>query len=227
MQQEKLKKKIEETTKSLLIETAKEATVNHSQKSMDIDSKLRKIENDNTTLKTLISDLENYLQKSDCYLELLKLEGIERLMRVLDREEKKNREGSRNNFTNQMEILRFIRVIACKNNPKVSIAFAEAVQKVPNYVVIILRNFHPVNIAISAYVLELLTDYIWRTDDSERALEQLKSVRRVAEGEWSLIIFTETLINTNNILMVFYVLKFINELLASFVDDEEMIKFKK
>lgn len=92
---------------------------------------------------------------------------------------------------------------------------------------IILRNFHPVNIAISAYVLELLTDYIWRTDDSERALEQLKSVRRVAEGEWSLIIFTETLINTNNILMVFYVLKFINELLASFVDDEEMIKFKK
>lgn len=40
-------------------------------------------------------------------------------------------------------------------------------------------------------------------------------------------IFTETLVNTNNILMVFHLVRFINELLASFVEDDKMMKFKR
>jgi len=90
-----------------------------------------------------------------------------------------------------------------------------------------MRNFHPINIAITAFVLELLTDYIWRTEDSEQALEQLRSCRKDFEDGWSLKMFTETLINTNNILMVYYVLRFMNELLASFVEDDKLLKFKR
>jgi len=73
-----------------------------------------------------------------------------------------------------------------------------------------MRNFHPVNITITAFVLELLTDFIWRTEDSEQMLEQLSNCRKDFEDGWSLKIFTDTLINTNNILMVYYLLRFMN-----------------
>jgi len=97
----------------------------------------------------------------------------------------------------------------------------------PTYLASIMRNFHPINIAITAFVLELLTDFIWRTEDSEQALEQLRNCRKDFEDGWSLKVFTDTLINTNNILMVYYLLRFMNELLASFVDNDKLLKFKR
>lgn len=108
-----------------------------------------------------------------------------------------------------------------------STLFSESLVAVPNYISSVLRNFHPVNIAISALVLELLTDFIWRTEDSEQVVAQLQLYRSEFGYTWPLQIFLETLANSNNLLMVFYLLRFINELLASFISEDQMRQLKK
>lgn len=55
----------------------------------------------------------------------------------------------------------------------------------------------------------------------------MRNSRKEYEDGWSLKVFTDTLINTNNILMVYYILRFMNELLASFVEDDKLLKFKR
>lgn len=120
-----------------------------------------------------------------------------------------------------------IRTLSTKTNATQSGLFSEALVDVPNYTSSILKNFHPINIGISSLVLELLTDYIWRTEDSEQVVAQMQLYRSEFGYTWALQAFLETLAHSNNIVMVFYLLRFINELLASFINEEQTLKIKR
>ena len=43
--------------------------------------------------------------------------------------------------------------------------FAE-VGKIRDYAIILMRAYHSVNIAVTAYVLQMLQDYAWKVEDS-------------------------------------------------------------
>lgn len=114
---------------------------------------MQKLESATSALKPLLSELDNYLESHSCHSNFLDIYGLPRLVKLLDREEKKNREGPQNNFTNQIEILKMIRSLALRSNNNFSQQFSESVHNLPTYVASIMRNFHPVNIAITAFVL--------------------------------------------------------------------------
>ena len=68
----------------------------------EMENKLMKIEQCPSTLKTLLNDLEKYLKEKQLYKQFFEMGGIHRLVTILEREEKKNREGIQNNFNNQI-----------------------------------------------------------------------------------------------------------------------------
>ena len=68
----------------------------------EIEDRLTKIEESPSTFKTLLHDLEKFLSDKDAHKVFLDIKGVERLVGLLSREEKKNREGTLNNFTNQI-----------------------------------------------------------------------------------------------------------------------------
>lgn len=139
----------------------------------DIEDKLQKIESSNSnSLRPLLADLENYLETNGCHKKLLEAEnGLNRIIKLLDREERNNSEGTGMNFNNQIEILRLLKGLS----DKASSTYIQAVGNCPHYVRSIMKNFHPININISAHVIHLLQTYIWKSEDeSDQAFLALK-----------------------------------------------------
>jgi len=77
---------------------------------------MEKLENATASIKPLLTELSSYLDTHSCHSTFLEIYGLPRLIKVLDREEKKNREGPKNNFTNQIEILRLVRSLAVRTH---------------------------------------------------------------------------------------------------------------
>lgn len=142
----------EERRKSQLLLMRKDASQS-SHKLQELEEKLTHVENATTSLKPPLADLSNFLDVNMCHEPFLQINGLAKLIKLLDREEKKNREGPKNNFSNQIELLRLIRSLALRTVGNFSVSYSEAVQNVPTYLASVMRNFHPVNIAITAFVL--------------------------------------------------------------------------
>lgn len=51
--------------------------------------------------------------------------------------------------------------------------------------------------------------------------------RKFHSYSWTMEPFTDTLISTNNIMMVYHILKFINEFMGSMIEDDKIVKFKQ
>jgi len=76
----------------------------------------------------------------------------------LDKAIRINSNGTKTNFSNQIEILKFFRVFSDRY-PK---DFYNYITELRNYGSIIIKTYHPVNTHATAYCLSLLTDYLWR-----------------------------------------------------------------
>lgn len=163
---------------------------------------------------TLLLTLRN------AWTEFIKINGIERLVFILDKAILANKQGTKTIFQNQIEILKFLKSL-CDHNPK---EYFQVVATIPDYPIILLRAYHPVNVSVTAYVLLMLQDYSWKVESASI----LATLRRFQEeGGWGSFLqpFAETIFETNNILMCYYNLRFVNEVLISIVDDTEKEEF--
>ena len=80
-----------------------------------------------------------------------------------------NAAGTKTNFSNQIEILKFFRVFSDRY-PK---DFYSNITEIKNYGSVLMRAYHPVNMQITAYCLSLLTDYLWRVEEGDDILKIL------------------------------------------------------
>lgn len=92
------------------------------------------------------------------HAEFIELRGFERLLELLDKAVKINAAGTKTNFSNQIEILKFFKLFS-ERYPK---DFYNYVARIKNYASVIVKTYHPVNTHIAAYCLSLLTVYLWR-----------------------------------------------------------------
>lgn len=78
--------------------------------------------------------------------------GIERILNVLIREIKTNKEGFKTNFSNQIDLLRFLKGYS-SHYPK---EFYSHIDGREDYGNILMDTFHPVCTPVTAYCLSLL-----------------------------------------------------------------------
>jgi hypothetical protein len=57
----------------------------------------------------------------------------------------------------------------------------------------IIQAYHPINVGVTAYVLSLLEDYMWRTEDTKSIFDVLKDYAKQENYENYLQPFSETL----------------------------------
>jgi hypothetical protein len=100
------------------------------------------------------------------------------------------------------------------------------VATIADYPLILLRGYHSVNVSVTAYVLMMLQDYSWKVE-SGSILQTLQRFQGECGLKSFLDPFVETIYETNNILMCYYNMRFINELLISIVDDNEKAVFEQ
>jgi hypothetical protein len=81
-----------------------------------------------------------------------------------------NKQGNKTVFQNQIEILKFLKELSDRNQNE----YFDEVAKIEQYTLILLRAYHPVNIAVSAYVLTMLKDYSWKVEDGISIVNALK-----------------------------------------------------
>lgn len=127
-------------------------------------------------------------------------------MKILDRAIQTNKQGTRTIFQNQIEILKMLKSLS-DHNPK---EYFQVVSKLPEYTIILMRAYHPVNVAVTAYVLLMLQDYNWKVENGVSMLETLRAYQAENQLKSFLDPFVEAIYETNNILMCFYNLRFIN-----------------
>ena len=84
--------------------------------------------------------------------EFIEVSGPERILNVLAKEIKINKEGVKTNFSNQIDILRFLKSYSSRY-PK---EFYINIEEREDYGNIIMETFHPVCTPVSAYSLSLL-----------------------------------------------------------------------
>jgi hypothetical protein len=82
------------------------------------------------------------------------------LIRILDKAVQANKQGTKTIFQNQIEILKFLKSL-CDHNQK---DYFSVVATIEDYPIILLRAYHPVNVAVTAYVLLMLQDYSWKVE---------------------------------------------------------------
>jgi hypothetical protein len=138
-------------------------------------------------------------------------------MKILDKAIANNKQGTKTIFQNQIEILKFLKSLS-DHSPK---EYFTTIAGIRDYAIILLRAYHPVNIAVTAYVMLMLQDYSWKVENSLTLMESLKLFKEENGHASVLEPFAETIYNTDNILVCYYSLRFINEILISIVDDEE------
>lgn len=132
---------------------------------------------------------------------------------MLIKEVKVNKEGFKTNFSNQIDILRFLKSFS-SHYPK---EFYTDIENRDDYGNIIMDTFHPVCTPVAAYCLSLLEDYIWRAEESKTVFTVLKEYAAKESYSSFLSPFVETLETSSNVLTVFYILKFVNELMGATV----------
>ena len=104
--------------------------------------------------------------------------------------------------------------------------FFTSIEKNEKYAEIILSAYHPIHVGVTSYVLSLLEDYIWRCEENKNLFYFLKSYAKQEKYTYYLQPFAETLDTTDNILMVYYHLKFINEILVATVNEKQKESLK-
>ena len=103
--------------------------------------------------------------------------------------------------------------------------YKEHIAKLPNYLNTIIKAYHPINVAVTAYSLSLFEDYLWKVEDEASVIKALKETRDTKEDSF-LQRFADTLGNTDNILMVYYNIKFINELIAAVIQEDPKLEIQ-
>jgi hypothetical protein len=98
------------------------------------------------------------------------IDGIRRIVSVLNRAVAANKLGTKTIFQNQIEILKFLKSLS-DQHPK---EYFHTVCNIPEYAITLLRAYHPVNVAVSAYVLLMLQDYAWKVESRHTILESLE-----------------------------------------------------
>ena len=83
-------------------------------------------------------------------------------MKILDRAIISNKKSHKSIFQNQIEILKFLKSLS-DHSPK---EYFTTVATIKNYSLVLLRAYHPVNIAVTAYVMLMLQDYAWKVENS-------------------------------------------------------------
>ena len=77
------------------------------------------------------------------------------------------------------------------------------------------------NAAVTAYVLSLLEEYVWKVDDGESIIEVLKKTTEQPKKSHDKISYLQRFVDiidtSDNILMVYYNMKFINEMIAAVI----------
>jgi hypothetical protein len=58
--------------------------------------------------------------------------------------------------------LKFLKSLSDHNSKE----YFNAVRDIEDYALVLLRAYHPVNVAVSAYVLLMLQDYAWKVEGS-------------------------------------------------------------
>lgn len=144
-------------------------------------------------------------------------------MVILDRAIAANKQGTKTIFQSQIEILKFLKSLSDHNSKE----YFAAVAEVPDYARILLRAYHPVNVAVTAYVLMMLQDYAWKVEESVSVVEAMEAWKEETGAKSMLEAFAQCIYETDNILMCCYNLRFINEILISIVDDEEKARFEE
>lgn len=76
-------------------------------------------------------------------------------------------------------------------------------------------------------VLELLTDFVWRTEDSDLVVAELRVSHSCFGYREPILLLLEVVASSDNLLMVLGVVRFINALLASFIEDEKLRAMRK
>ena len=84
--------------------------------------------------------------------------GIRRIVNVLDNAVTVNKRGTKTIFQNQIEILKFLKSLSDHNQKE----YFNNISDIPEYPLTLLRAYHPVNVAVSAYALLMLQDYAWK-----------------------------------------------------------------
>ena len=67
-------------------------------------------------------------------------------------------------------MLRFLKSFS-SHYPK---EFYSTIDSIENYGNMIIQAYHPINVGVTAYVLSLLEDYMWRTEDTKSIFDVLK-----------------------------------------------------
>ena len=94
-------------------------------------------------------------------------------MKILDRAIASNKKGTKTIFQSQIEILKFLKSVS-EHSAK---EYFNSVAEIEDYTLILLRGFHPVNVAVTAYVLMMLQDYAWKVENSRTLFESLQAYK--------------------------------------------------
>ena len=91
------------------------------------------------------------------------------MVAMLDNAIAATQKGTKTIFQNQIDILKFLKGLSDRNSKD----YFNAVACIPDYGVVLLRAYHPINVAVSAYVLVMLQDYAWKAECSRSLIECL------------------------------------------------------
>ena len=194
-----------------------------AKKKKDLEEKMKLLESNETAIKIHLGGIDRYISEKNAWSEFIRIEGVSRLVKILDRAIASNKKGTKTIFQSQIEILKFLKSVSehCAKE------YFGAVGEIEDYTLILLRGFHPVNVAVTAYVLMMLQDYAWKVENSRTLFESLNLYKEECKHSSVLEPFVEAIYETDNILMCYYNMRFINEVLISMVDDSEKASFEE
>jgi hypothetical protein len=82
------------------------------QRKKELDDKLKLLENNETAIKMHLGSIDRFISEKNCYTEFIKIDGIKRLVKILDKAILSNKQGTKTIFQNQIEILKFLKSLS-------------------------------------------------------------------------------------------------------------------
>lgn len=129
-----------------------------------------------------------------------------------------NENGSKNSFSSQVELLKFLRSFSVKYSRQ----FYGYISQIKSYVSNIISNYHPINTQLIAYSLSLLGDYAWKMQsEDEKSLVQ--SLQKWGQnGQQSFLYpLIQSIVESQSIVNLYYNIRFINQLLGSIIGEKD------
>lgn len=80
---------------------------------------------------------------------------------MLDKAITVNKQGTKTIFQSQIQILKFLKSLSDHSQKE----YFNAARSLADYTYILLKAYHPVNVAVTAYVLMMLQDYSWKAEN--------------------------------------------------------------